>query len=119
MQRLTCLLLLGAALMAGPVLAQGVGTLMPRMDSFPGTHNPCSAVNPCAVVTPALGLGSVTMPVPTEADAPADTDAAPKAPAKPGAAPAQTANANCPPAGARGGFFVTGPDAQAEQRNRT
>jgi len=23
------------------------------------------------------------------------------------------------PAGARGGFFVTGPDAQAEQRNRT
>jgi hypothetical protein len=102
------LLLLGATLAAGPVLAKITGVpdltaaVSPAISSFNATKSGCTPINPCAMVTPALG--SVTMPVPEMAaqpDLPTSTAAA-AAPA--GAAPARAANPNCPPAGARRGF---------------
>ena len=113
MKCLTCLLFLGAALAAGPVLAKVTGApdtvavVSPPLSTSAAARGGCTPINPCAVTSP--DLGNVSLPaasMPPQPDLPATNDAPPAA-APAAAAPAapgrvQAANPNCPPAGARG-----------------
>jgi translation initiation factor IF-2 len=115
--RLSCLpfgglLLLGAALAAGPVLAKVTGVpetvavVTPALSSVTTSRAGCTPLNPCAIVTPALGNAPLPTPeTPAQPDLPATTDApAANAPAAPSPARTAAASPNCPPAGARGAF---------------
>jgi hypothetical protein len=113
-QPLLSLLLLGATLAAGPVLAKITGApdtvavVSSPLGTSNTTKNGCTPVNPCAVVTPALGSVTMSTPeMPAQPDLPASPAAAadaPAAPATPAGAAQAAANPNCPPAGARGQF---------------
>lgn len=107
------LLLLGVALTAAPVLAKITGApdtvaaVSPAISTVTTAKTGCTPINPCAIVTPALGSATLPTPdMPAQPSRAASTGATvPTAPNPPaGAAPAQAANPNCPPAGARGGF---------------
>jgi len=111
--RLTCLLLLGAALAAGPVLAKVTGVpdtvavVSPPLSTLGSSKDGCTPINPCATLNPALGSAPLPTPeTPPQPDLPAN-DAAPE--------PAPAAASPCPPAGARGEGFRR--FAQAGPRN--
>lgn len=118
MKRLACLLSLGAALVAAPVLgavtgaAPTVAVVSPPLSKVT-TSGGCTPINPCAVVTPALD--NAPLPAPensAQPDLPADTPSVAGAAAP---APPRTANATCPPArgGQRRSFAGRSGDGQA------
>src|SRR4051812_28019778 len=77
-----------------------VAVVSPPVSSVSVNQNGCTPVNPCAVVTPALGSAPLPQPeTPPQPNLPG-TSSAPAAtmPARAAAAPA-----DCPPVGARGG----------------
>jgi hypothetical protein len=104
-KRLVCLLSLGFALAAAPVLGAvkgvppTVATVSPPLSNANTGHGGCTPINPCAVATPALGNATLPVPeMPVQPNLSAVDD-----PAAPSAVPAQrSANADCPPARGRG-----------------
>lgn len=109
MKRLACLLSLGLALAAPPVLGavkgvpQTVATVSPSLSTADASRSGCTPINPCAVAAPALG--NATLPAPEMPPQPALSAATDTMPDPASAAPPQrTANADCPPARGRGAF---------------
>lgn len=123
MKRLACLLFLGAALTAPPVLGAvngvppTVAVVSPPLSSVSSSGG-CTPINPCAVATPALGNAPLPAPeMPAQPDLPAaSAPAASAGAAMPAAQAPRLANGNCPPAGGRARFAGRGGNGQAAGR---
>jgi hypothetical protein len=101
-KRLVCLLSLGIALVSAPVLGAvsgvppTVAAVSPPLSSV-SNGGGCTPVNPCAVVTPALGNAPLPAPeMPAQPDLSAATQTSATAPA---AQAPRAASSDCPPAG--------------------